>query len=97
MSRIPGVRGQDWRVNWRVREQDPHLLHPCRGFPQQLMSLKARISEHQTGLPKENPGSLWPKTSLVRHGAWWQAGRSGAAQWPVRGCTDAAARAQPQI
>jgi hypothetical protein len=35
------------------------------GFPPQLASLKASLAEaHGEALPKESPGSRWPKTSL---------------------------------
>lgn len=35
-----------------------------RGFPDPILQLKQRISEMFPGLPPENPGSKWPKTSL---------------------------------
>lgn len=41
------------------------------GFPPQLAALKAQLSDaHGDALPKESPGSRWPKTSLgaVRDG-----------------------------
>lgn len=37
----------------------------CSGFPKVLVDLKKRLVEHWTVLPKENPGSLWPKTTLA--------------------------------
>jgi hypothetical protein len=33
-----------------------------RGFPQQLVQLKQQITDFYQGLPKESPGSKWPKT-----------------------------------
>ncbi|GMH39638.1 hypothetical protein BSKO_07536 [Bryopsis sp. KO-2023] len=36
-----------------------------RGFPPCLTKLKSDVSSAFPGLPKENPGSLWPKTSLA--------------------------------
>lgn len=41
-----------------------HVYHCCSGFPPALQQLKSCISQEFPGLPKENPGSLWPKTSL---------------------------------
>lgn len=35
-----------------------------RGFPAALLDLKARLTANVQGLPSEQPGSLWPKTSL---------------------------------
>ncbi|KAF6251300.1 hypothetical protein COO60DRAFT_1561459 [Scenedesmus sp. NREL 46B-D3] len=41
-----------------------------RGFPPALVSLKQQIGDFYQSLPKESPGSRWPKTSLaaVREG-----------------------------
>lgn len=36
-----------------------------RGFPPQLVALKQQISDYYQSLPKESPGSRWPKTSLA--------------------------------
>lgn len=36
-----------------------------RGFPTPLVELKAALSDYHDGLPKESPGSRWPKTSLA--------------------------------
>lgn len=36
----------------------------CRGFPPPVANLKRQIDASHPGLDKENPGSLWPKTSL---------------------------------
>jgi len=35
-----------------------------KGFPQQLVELKQQLTDFYQALPKENPGSKWPKTSL---------------------------------
>eukprot|EP00884_Botryococcus_braunii_P000199 jgi/Botrbrau1/1017/Bobra.114_1s0055.1 len=35
-----------------------------RGFPPALLQLKQDIGDRLGGLPRENPGSLWPKCSL---------------------------------
>lgn len=35
-----------------------------RGFPEPLVALKAGLADYYGGLPEENPGSRWPKTSL---------------------------------
>ncbi|BDA49980.1 hypothetical protein COCOBI_15-1080 [Coccomyxa sp. Obi] len=35
-----------------------------RGFPPALVRLKQQLDAKHPGLPKENPGSKWPKTSL---------------------------------
>ncbi len=40
------------------------VFYVCRGFPPALVNLKQQLSEHHPTLPKENPGSRWPKTSL---------------------------------
>ena len=40
------------------------MIFACRGFPPALMRLKAAVSAAHPGLPRENPGSRWPKTSL---------------------------------
>eukprot|EP01023_Acetabularia_acetabulum_P066905 TRINITY_DN9108_c1_g1_i4.p1 TRINITY_DN9108_c1_g1~~TRINITY_DN9108_c1_g1_i4.p1 ORF type:complete len:272 (-),score=35.53 TRINITY_DN9108_c1_g1_i4:95-910(-) len=34
------------------------------GFPQPLLDLKQRLNQNCSNLPKENPGSKWPKTTL---------------------------------
>ena len=36
----------------------------CRGFSPALTKLKEELSEQHPELPRENPGSRWPKTSL---------------------------------
>lgn len=36
-----------------------------RGFPAPLVALKQQITDFYQGLPKESPGSKWPKTSLA--------------------------------
>lgn len=36
-----------------------------RGFPAPLVALKQQITDYYQGLPKESPGSKWPKTSLA--------------------------------
>jgi hypothetical protein len=33
-----------------------------RGFPQPLAQLKQQITDFYQGLPRESPGSKWPKT-----------------------------------
>ena len=38
------------------------LIH--RGFPPALVRLKQQLDRRHGSLPKENPGSKWPKTSL---------------------------------
>jgi hypothetical protein len=35
-----------------------------KGFPQNLVELKQQLTDYYQALPKENPGSKWPKTSL---------------------------------
>lgn len=35
------------------------------GFPRSLLDLKARLEAEAPGLPPENPGSRWPKTTLA--------------------------------
>jgi hypothetical protein len=35
-----------------------------RGFPPALVRLKQHLDRRHGSLPKENPGSKWPKTSL---------------------------------
>lgn len=35
------------------------------GLSHARFQLKAKMSEQFPGLPPENPGSLWPKTSLA--------------------------------
>ncbi len=37
---------------------------PRRGFPPALVRLKQELDKRHGSLPKENPGSKWPKTSL---------------------------------
>ena len=37
----------------------------CRGFPLALKDLKNNVDRVLPGLPKENPGSMWPKTTLA--------------------------------
>eukprot|EP01024_Parvocaulis_polyphysoides_P050842 TRINITY_DN4963_c0_g2_i1.p1 TRINITY_DN4963_c0_g2~~TRINITY_DN4963_c0_g2_i1.p1 ORF type:complete len:244 (+),score=31.21 TRINITY_DN4963_c0_g2_i1:106-837(+) len=34
------------------------------GFPQPLLNLKEKLNQNCENLPKENPGSKWPKTTL---------------------------------
>lgn len=34
-----------------------------RGFPQSLVDLKQQVTDFYGGLPRESPGSKWPKTS----------------------------------
>ena len=41
-----------------------HMLHACRGFPPAITQLKGVLERMHPTLPKENPGSRWPKTSL---------------------------------
>lgn len=36
----------------------------CRGFPPAITQLKGVLDRMHPTLPKENPGSKWPKTSL---------------------------------
>jgi hypothetical protein len=36
-----------------------------RGFPPALTQLKQQLSDTYPALPRENPGSRWPKTSLA--------------------------------
>lgn len=36
-----------------------------RGFPAPLVALKQQLTDYYQGLPKESPGSKWPKTSLA--------------------------------
>ena len=36
----------------------------CRGFPPAIMQMKKVLERMHPTLPKENPGSRWPKTSL---------------------------------
>lgn len=38
-----------------------------RGFPQALVQLKQQITDFYGGLPKESPGSKWPKTRCVQY------------------------------
>lgn len=45
----------------------PFHSHICvhgSGFPDSLLALKARVAKQYPSLPKESPGSLWPKTTL---------------------------------
>ena len=44
---------------------DAALRPACRGFPPALAQLKQRLSDTYGSLPRENPGSRWPKTSLA--------------------------------
>ena len=45
----------------------PKLSGHCSdsGFPNALTELKQRVSKQWSALPKESPGSLWPKTTLA--------------------------------
>lgn len=45
-------------------------MYACRGFPPAITQLKGVLERMHPTLPKENPGSKWPKTSLgaVRDG-----------------------------
>jgi hypothetical protein len=36
----------------------------CSGFPRALLDLKDALADTCKGLPPENPGSKWPKTTL---------------------------------
>ena len=40
------------------------VSHACRGFPPAITQLKGVFERMHPTLPKENPGSRWPKTSL---------------------------------
>ncbi len=40
------------------------MPHACRGFPPAITQLKGVFERMHPTLPKENPGSRWPKTSL---------------------------------
>ncbi len=44
---------------------DGVLTLAYKGFPQELANLKSELDLHFPELPKENPGSKWPKTSLA--------------------------------
>lgn len=43
----------------------PPSLNTNSGFPPALESLKTAINDAHPGLPRENPGARWPKTTLA--------------------------------
>jgi hypothetical protein len=81
----PPTTNEETRLQYLARHTRPCLLTPkaffvswqgvitlaYSGFPPQLTALKSALADaHGDALPKESPGSRWPKTSLgsVRDG-----------------------------
>jgi hypothetical protein len=59
-----GIGGQPCIALATGRFSTP-AARPRRGFSPVLCQLKQRLSHTYPSLPKENPGSRWPKTSLA--------------------------------
>lgn len=74
----PAFRTDDSHLEYLVQNTRSCVLRPFsffvswqgvltlayRGFPPALVCLKQQIGDYYSSLPKENPGSKWPKTSL---------------------------------
>eukprot|EP00879_Flechtneria_rotunda_P011304 GHRR01011809.1.p1 GENE.GHRR01011809.1~~GHRR01011809.1.p1 ORF type:complete len:303 (+),score=102.57 GHRR01011809.1:136-1044(+) len=76
---LPVTICQDTQLEYLIKNTQACVLRPyCffvswqgvltlayRGFPKPLVALKEHISDFYPALPKESPGSKWPKTSLA--------------------------------
>jgi hypothetical protein len=74
---VPGLT-QETHLEYLVRNTSACVLRPFsffvswqgvitlayKGFPPALVNLKKDLTDYFQHLPKENPGSRWPKTSL---------------------------------